>query len=115
MRLPSSAVPVFANRVGRRRSAWRHWGCAEAKLVEKMKAAYGEAAKVDGFGDLHEGEKDKVERAWAAGEVPEDDKGPGEPVETGKKKAAPRKKSDSDGEKPKRGRAKAKVRLPSPS
>ena len=52
-----------------------------------------------------------MQRAWDQGEVPDDDKGPGEPVETGKKKAAPRKKKDDDGEeKPKPSRAKAKVR-----
>ena len=58
-----------------------------------------------------EGEKEKVQRGWDEGHIPEDDKGPGEPVETGKKKAAPRKKKAEDGEeKPKRSRAKAKVR-----
>ena len=53
-----------------------------------------------------------MQRAWEEGKIPDDDKGPGEAVETGKKKAAaPRKKKDADGEeKPKRGRAKAKVR-----
>ncbi len=66
---------------------------------------------MDGFGDLQEGEKEKVQRAWDEGRIPDDDKGPGEPVETGKKKAAPRKKKSDDGEeKPKRSRAKAKVR-----
>ncbi|PIL27746.1 transcription factor [Ganoderma sinense ZZ0214-1] len=94
---------------GNKSYAWRHWGCAEAKLVEKLKASYGEASEVDGFGDLQEGEKEKVQRAWDEGQIPDDDKGPGEPVETGKKKAAPRKKKAEDGEeKPKRSRAKAK-------
>ena len=53
-----------------------------------------------------------MQRAWEDGKIPDDDRGPGEAVETGKKKAAaPRKKKDADGEeKPKRGRAKAKVR-----
>ena len=88
------------------RSAWRHFGCAEPTLIEKMKASYGSADEVDGFADLQENEKEKVQRAWDAGEIPADDKGPGEAVETGKKKAAvPRKKKDEDGaEKPKRGR-----------
>lgn len=57
-------------------------------------------------------EKEKVQRAWDEGKIPDDDQGPGEAVETGKKKvAAPRKKKD-DGDKPKKGRAKAKVRVP---
>ena len=82
-----------------------------------MKASYGSASEIDGFGDLQAGEKEKVERAWDAGAVPDEDQGPGEPVEAagaGKKKAAaPRKKKDEDGEKPKRGR-KPKVRTPRP-
>ncbi len=79
-----------------------------------MKASYDEPSKIEGFDDLQVGEKEKVERAWDEGKIPDDDKGPGEAVETGKKKvAAPRKKKADDGEeKPKRGggRAKAKVR-----
>lgn len=68
-------------------------------------------SEVDGYNDLKDGEKEKVQRAWDQGEIPDEDKGPGEPVETGKKKPAPRKKKDEDGEeKPKRSRAKAKVR-----
>lgn len=56
-------------------------------------------------------------RALEAGEIPEDDKGVGEAVDTGKKKAAPKRKKKDDedgedsGEKPKKARArKAKVR-----
>ncbi|KAI0747052.1 poly polymerase and DNA-ligase Zn-finger region-domain-containing protein [Daedaleopsis nitida] len=96
---------------GAKSFAWRHWGCADDKLVEKMKVAYDEPSKVEGFADLQEGEKEKVQRAWDEGKIPDDDKGPGEAVDTGKKKAAPRKKKADNGEeKPKRGRAKAKVR-----
>ena len=87
-------------------SAWRHWGCADAKLVEKMKASYDEPSKIEGWDDLKEGEKEKVQRAWEEGQIPDDDKGAGEAVDTGKKKAAPRKKKDEDGEeKPKKARA----------
>lgn len=76
-----------------------------------MKSAYDEPSKVQGFDDLKEGEKEKAQRAWDEGKIPADDKGPGEAVDTGKKKAAPRKKKADDGEeKPKRSRAKAKVR-----
>ena len=83
-----------------------------------MTSSYGEASEVDGFSDLKEGEKEKVQRAWEAGDIPEDDKGPGEPVETGKKKAAaaPRKKKDEDGaEKPKRVRKPKVCGLSSPT
>ncbi len=83
------------------------------KFIEKLKASYDEPSKIDGYGDLKEGEKEKVQRAWDEGHIPDDDKGPGEAVDTGKKKAAaPRKKKADDGEeKPKRSRAKAKVCL----
>ncbi|KAI0765256.1 poly polymerase and DNA-ligase Zn-finger region-domain-containing protein [Fomes fomentarius] len=91
---------------------YRHWGCADDKLIERVKASYDEPSKIEGFDDLQVSEKEKVQRAWDEGKIPDDDKGPGEAVETGKKKAAaPRKKKADNGEeKPKRsgGRAKAK-------
>ena len=93
-------------------SQWRHWGCADKKTIEKLQASYGDASAVEGFSDLKDNEKEKVQRAWDLGEIPEEDQGPGEAVDTGKKKAAaPRKKKDDGEEKPKRSRAKPKVRI----
>lgn len=80
-----------------------------------MKASYGAASEIDGFSGLKSAEQEKVERAWEAGEVPEDDKGVGEAIETAKKAPVKRKK-DEDGEvKPKRGRAKKAKVSPVPS
>ncbi|TFY54279.1 hypothetical protein EVJ58_g8959 [Rhodofomes roseus] len=87
---------------------WRHFGCADAKMIASMQASYSESSEIDGFNDLKPAEQEKVQRAWDAGEVPEEDQGPGEAVETAKKAAPKRKKKDEDGEeeKPKRSRAK---------
>ncbi|KAH9849562.1 hypothetical protein C2E23DRAFT_352102 [Lenzites betulinus] len=91
---------------GNKTVAWRHWGCSETKLVEKLKASYDEPSQVPGWGDLKEGEKEKVQRAWDEGAIPADDKGAGEAVDTGKKKPVPRKKKEENGEeKPKKARA----------
>ncbi|KAH9943531.1 zf-PARP-domain-containing protein [Amylocystis lapponica] len=93
---------------GNKSFAWRHWGCADKKMVTSLKASYAEPSEIEGFGDLKDDEKEKVRRAWEEGEIPEDDKGPGEAVDTGKK-AVRRKKKAEDGEeseKPKRSRAK---------
>ena len=79
-----------------------------------MKASYSAPTDVDGFGELKSAEQDKVQRAWEAGEVPDDDKGAGEAVETAKKAPAKRKKDEDGEEKPKRGRSKkVKVSLTS--
>ncbi|OBZ77754.1 PARP-type zinc finger-containing protein C2A9.07c [Grifola frondosa] len=93
---------------GNKSFAWQHWGCADAKMIASLKASYEEASEVDGFDTLKDGEKDKIARAWEEGEVPEEDRGIGEAVDTGKKKAPARRKKDEgeDGEKPKRARAK---------
>ena len=75
-----------------------------------MRASYDTPAEIEGFNELKSAEQDKVKRAWEAGEVPDDDKGAGEAVETAKKAPAKRKKDEDGEEKPKRGRAKkAKV------
>ncbi|KAI0634798.1 poly polymerase and DNA-ligase Zn-finger region-domain-containing protein [Trametes polyzona] len=91
---------------GNKSFSWRHWGCSTSKLIEKLKASYDEPSQIPGWDELKEGEQEKVQRAWDGGEVPTDDKGAGEPVDTGKKKPVPRKKKDEDGEeKPKKARA----------
>lgn len=91
---------------------WHHWGCATPTIIQSVKTSYDAPSELDGYGELKDGEKEKVQRAWDEGEIPEDDKGVGEAVDTGKKAArAPRKKKEENGEaKPKRARAKkAKV------
>ena len=76
-----------------------------------MIQSYAEAKAVEGYDDVQEADREKIQRAWAAGAIAEEDKGPSEPVDTGKKKAAPRKKKadDEDG-RPKKRAKKAKVR-----
>lgn len=78
-----------------------------------MKASYSAPSQIEGFAELKEGEQGKVQRAWDAGAVPEEDQGVGEAVAREKKAPARRKKKEEDGEegeKPKRARAKkAKV------
>ncbi|OCH87137.1 zf-PARP-domain-containing protein [Obba rivulosa] len=95
---------------GHKTFVWHHWGCATPKLIQSIKVSYDEPSEIDGFSELKDGEKEKVQRAWDEGEIPEDDQGVGEAIDTGKKATrAPRKKKDADGEateKPKRGRAK---------
>ncbi|PCH44734.1 zf-PARP-domain-containing protein [Wolfiporia cocos MD-104 SS10] len=87
---------------GNKSFAWRHWGCTDEKLVGSLKVSYGAPSEIDGFGDLKEAEQEKVTRAWKEGIIPEDDKGPGEAVDTGKKTSAKRKKKEEgDDEKPK--------------
>lgn len=89
--------------------AWHHWGCTTDSMIASLKASYNAPSEIDGFVDLKEAEKEKVQHAWDEGAIPEDDKGVGEAVDTGKKKAAPRKKKEANGdeaERPKRSRAK---------
>ncbi|KAI0790543.1 hypothetical protein C8Q75DRAFT_122329 [Abortiporus biennis] len=94
---------------GNKSFQWQHWGCAPATLIEKLKASYDDPESIEGFSDLKEAEQEKVRAAWEAGEIPEDDKGPGEPVASVKKKPAPRKKkADADEERPKKRAKKAK-------
>ncbi|CDO71198.1 hypothetical protein BN946_scf184845.g69 [Trametes cinnabarina] len=81
---------------GNKSYAWRHWGCLDEKLVRKLKASYDEPSQIEGWEELKEAEKEKVQRAWEDGQIPDDDKGAGEAVDTGKKKPVPRKKKDAD-------------------
>ncbi|KAI0938411.1 hypothetical protein AcV5_000102 [Taiwanofungus camphoratus] len=94
---------------GKKSHAWRHWGCTDAKMITSMKASYSAPSQIEGFAELKEGEQGKVQRAWDAGAVPEEDQGVGEAVAREKKAPARRKKKEEDGEegeKPKRARAK---------
>ncbi|CAL1708643.1 unnamed protein product [Somion occarium] len=96
---------------GRKSLAWQHWGCTPSELISKLKRSYDEPSNIEGFEDIKDAEKDKIRAAWEAGEIPEADKGVGEPVETEKKKAAPRKKkaaAEEEEERPKKRARKAK-------
>lgn len=98
-----------ANFRGNTSFAWHHWGCTPDSMIASLKVSYNSPSDIEGFVDLKEAEKEKVQHAWEEGAIPEDDKGIGEAVDTGKKKPAPRKKKDANGdeaEKPKRSRAK---------
>ncbi|CCM01220.1 uncharacterized protein FIBRA_03268 [Fibroporia radiculosa] len=92
---------------GNKSLAWRHWGCADAKSIASMKLSYSEPSEIEGFNILKSAEQEKVQRAWDNGAIPEEDRGPGEAVDTGKKAPVKRKKKDEDGnadEKPKKTR-----------
>ncbi|OSX63698.1 hypothetical protein POSPLADRAFT_1055777 [Postia placenta MAD-698-R-SB12] len=97
---------------GNKSFQWKHWGCIDAKTVTSLKTSYGEPSEIEGWGELKEGEQDKVRRAWEEGAVPEEDQGAGEAVDTGKKAPARRRKKaeDADDAEPKkRGRKPKKV------
>ena len=81
-------------------------------MVAKLKQSYSKPEEIEGFDELKEAEQEKVRRAWDDGAIPEDDKGPGEPVASEKKKPAKRakKSDDGDGEKPAKKRARKAVR-----
>ncbi|EED79466.1 predicted protein [Postia placenta Mad-698-R] len=85
----------------------------DKKGVFKLEyASSGRAKCKAGWGELKEGEQDKVRRAWEEGAVPEEDQGAGEAVDTGKKAPARRRKKaeDADDAEPKkRGRKPKKV------
>lgn len=94
-------------------SAWQHFGCTPTTRVAQLVQSYDEAKAVEGWSELKSGEQEKVQRAWEEGAIPEEDKGPGEPIEAEPKKkaAAPRKKKadDQEGSRPKKRAKKAKV------
>ena len=92
-------------------SAYQHLGCVPASLFAKLAQSYTEPSKIEGYDDLKEADKEKLQRAWDAGAIPEDDKGPGEPVEGLKTKRAPAKKAakDEDKEPPKKRARRTKV------
>lgn len=113
-------------------SSWRHWGCVTPKILENMKKSLNESSDLDGYEDLTPEDKLKVDAAWEAGhvadeDIPESARKPAgndgeEDEDKPKKKAAPKKapakkKAGESGdeepaEKPKKARAaKAKVRL----
>ena len=92
-------------------SQFTHWGCVPAPLVAQLKSSYKKPSEVAGYSDLQDDERDKVQRAWDADEIPEDDQGPGEAVEGVAKKPVKRpKKADDSDEPPKKKARKAKVR-----
>ncbi|GJE86488.1 zf-PARP domain-containing protein [Phanerochaete sordida] len=95
---------------GNKSFSFQHWGCASDDTIAKLKASYGKPEEIEGFSEIKEAEQEKVKRAWEEGAIPEDDKGPGEPVATEKKKKAPAKRAKKDddgddGEKPAKKRA----------
>lgn len=96
---------------------WSHWGCLKPETVTLLKTSYGSADDIPGHGELKDGEKEKVTRAWDEGEIPEDDQGPGEAVEGLAKKAPAKRKPKDDGDDgaaPKKRARKAKVRAATP-
>ncbi|KAF7796143.1 hypothetical protein EIP86_007317 [Pleurotus ostreatoroseus] len=94
---------------GNKSFQYLHWGCLSKEVVAKLKKSYSEPSGVDGYSDLKEAEQEKVNRAWEADEIPDDDKGPGEPNADASKKKTPAKKAKKDdGEPPKKKARKAK-------
>ena len=90
-------------------SQYLHWGCSSNEQIAQLKKSYSEPSQVEGFADLKEAEQEKVKRAWEAGEIPEEDKGAGEAVDTGKKAAAKKTKKSDEGEPPKKRARRTKV------
>lgn len=80
-------------------------------MFAKLQKICTEPSQIDGFGDLQDADKEKVERAWEEGKIPENNKGPGEPADIPKKAPAKKAKKDN-GEPPKKRAKKAKVSVP---
>lgn len=62
-------------------------------MIAKLKQSYAKPEEIEGYDELKPAEQEKVTRAWEEGAIPEDDKGPGEPVPSEKKKKAPAKRA----------------------
>ncbi|KAF9218969.1 zf-PARP-domain-containing protein, partial [Gyrodon lividus] len=52
---------------------WRHWGCTTPKILSNMKGQFPSADELDGFEDLKDEDKDRVQRAFDEGKVADDD------------------------------------------
>ncbi|KAE9404479.1 zf-PARP-domain-containing protein [Gymnopus androsaceus JB14] len=58
---------------GKQSFAWRHWGCATAKVIANIKGQFPDASDVDGFEDLNEEDQAKIIKAWEDGHVADED------------------------------------------
>jgi hypothetical protein len=102
-----SAIPKGALRLGtlvdfrgKQAFSWRHWGCTTEKMITNIKAKVGDSADaLDGYDDLNDDDKAKLQAAFESGKVAEEDipetakKAEGDEEEAPKKKrAAPKKK-----------------------
>ncbi|KAI0088892.1 hypothetical protein BDY19DRAFT_946638 [Irpex rosettiformis] len=85
---------------GNKTIAWLHFGCVPPSLFTKLKNSCPEPTQIEGWDNLQDEDKEKVQRAWDNGSVPEDDQGPGEPRAgaPAAKKAGGKKAKKGDGE-----------------
>lgn len=110
-------------------SQWKHWGCVSTRVFNNIKAHFHKASDLDGYEDLKPEDQKKLDTAYEAGHVADEDipESARKPVgdegadddedeKPKKKKAAPKKKKAADDgdeeeeEKPKKARAsRAKV------
>ena len=81
-------------------SAWRHWGCVTPRILQKWQTVFNETSDIDGYDELTEADKRKVDKAVEEGKVDDADipdsarkpEGDGEGEEEDEKKKAPAKK-----------------------
>ncbi|KAG6899853.1 hypothetical protein C0993_006197 [Termitomyces sp. T159_Od127] len=83
--------------------AWRHWGCTTTKILENMKKSFSSSSELDGYDDLRPEDKAKVDAAWEAGHVADEDI-----PESAKKPAGQENEDDEEKPKKKAGAKKAK-------
>ncbi|KAI0694521.1 poly polymerase and DNA-ligase Zn-finger region-domain-containing protein [Cytidiella melzeri] len=83
---------------GNKAYSYQHFGCVPDGVIAKLKKSYAQPTEIEGYSDLQDADKEKVQRAWDEGAIPEDDKGPGEPAAGLAPKRAPAKKAKKSGE-----------------
>jgi Poly(ADP-ribose) polymerase and DNA-Ligase Zn-finger region len=89
-------------------SVWRHWGCVTPQILANFTKSFSSPDELDGFEELKAADKERVSKAWEAGNVADEDipesakKGDGgeeeEEEPKPKKKRAPPKKKVKVGE-----------------
>lgn len=58
---------------GNKSFAWRHWGCVTAKQLTNIKESVGSASDLDGYDELKDEDKAKLDTAFEVGHVAEED------------------------------------------
>ncbi|KAI9245709.1 hypothetical protein EDC94DRAFT_628077 [Helicostylum pulchrum] len=53
---------------------WRHWYCTTPKVLENMKSDFREPSGINGWQDLRPEDRERVQRAWEEGEIPENER-----------------------------------------
>jgi hypothetical protein len=101
-------------------SAWRHWGCTTATIINNFKKSFSKADELDGFDELQPADQDKIRKAWEDGNVADEDipetarkaqgdDGADEEAKPKKKRAPAKKGDDGEASKPKKARTSKKA------